>query len=70
MIIFHGGCHGCLRQDRIGVDSCYDCKYFEAEWNKPDLSERPEDEVDRARKQVKSSRLRARIVSSIRGYGF
>ena len=36
-IIFHGGCLGCLSQRIHGIDRCKGCKYFRADWNKPNL---------------------------------
>jgi hypothetical protein len=37
MIHFHGGCIGCTQQDRRDTDFCYDCCYFAADWEKPNL---------------------------------
>ena len=37
-IIFHGGCKGCLSQQTNDIERCYDCMYFRANWNKPDLT--------------------------------
>jgi hypothetical protein len=31
-IIFHGGCLGCLTQNKKGIDFCRKCKYFDADW--------------------------------------
>lgn len=55
-IIFHGGCHGCTRQETKGVNGCYDCCYFDANWNKPDLNNRPPDEAELIRRRVKKAR--------------
>ena len=55
-VIFHGGCHGCTQQAIHSVDFCYDCRYFDAEWNKPDLNNKPPDPVDLIREEVKSRR--------------
>lgn len=49
MIIFHGGCIGCTQQWYNGVDFCFDCCYFNADWKKPDLSNKPPSNVDPAR---------------------
>lgn len=38
MILFHGGCHGCTKQDTVGIDNCVKCCYFQADWRLPDLS--------------------------------
>jgi hypothetical protein len=37
-IIFHGGCLGCASQRIHGLERCKGCKYFRANWSKPDLS--------------------------------
>lgn len=55
-VIFHGGCNGCTRQDSHGVDGCFDCQFFDADWNKPDLNNRPPDREERLRKDIKSRR--------------
>lgn len=36
--VFHGGCVTCVAQSFEGVKRCIGCMYFEADWNKPDLS--------------------------------
>jgi hypothetical protein len=43
MHIFHGGCHGCTRQqdEPEGVEYCVRCQYFDADWSLPDLSNEP-----------------------------
>ena len=55
-IIFHGGCNGCTQQKENGVDFCYDCKYFEGEWHKPDLNNKPPSEAEIMRKEIKKRR--------------
>jgi hypothetical protein len=52
--MFHGGCHGCTQQTKHGIDFCYDCQYFEADWDKPDLNNRPPTEAEIKRKEVKA----------------
>ena len=47
---FHGGCRGCSQQAIHGVDFCYNCQYFEANWEKPNLNNRPPSEAELARK--------------------
>ncbi len=37
--VFHGGCDGCSRQSLHGVDFCYECQFFDAEWDKPNLND-------------------------------
>jgi hypothetical protein len=37
MIIFGGGCHGCTQQEKHGIDFCYDCCFFDADYSKPSL---------------------------------
>lgn len=39
--IFHGGCIGCTQQQINGVEFCKGCQYYQADWNLPDLSNRP-----------------------------
>lgn len=56
MIIFHGGCHGCTQQQRNGVDFCFDCCYFSADWKKPNLNNRPPSDADLARLAVVARR--------------
>ena len=60
MIVFHGGCHGCTQQYRHGTDFCFDCCYFAAEWDKPDLNNRPPNEAEIERRKVISRRTRRR----------
>jgi hypothetical protein len=36
--VFHGGCLQCKSQDKHGIRRCLGCQYFDADWNKPDLS--------------------------------
>jgi NAD-dependent DNA ligase len=38
MYIFHGGCLGCKMQKKRGVRYCVNCKYFDANWDLPDLN--------------------------------
>ena len=52
MYLFHGGCHGCTQQEKHGTDFCYDCKFFDADWNKPDLSNCPPSKSDIERDRV------------------
>ena len=37
-IIYHGGCISCVSQSENGIGRCVGCKYFTADWSKPDLS--------------------------------
>jgi len=52
MILFHGGCHGCTQQDKHGPDFCFDCCYFNADWNKPSLNNKPPTPAEIERKKV------------------
>jgi len=62
MVLFHGGCNGCTQQLKRGVDYCYGCQYFEADWSKPNLSNRPPTKADLARMEVKERRgIKVRI---------
>lgn len=36
--IFHGGCLKCNSLEKNGIIRCMGCQYFQADWNKPDLS--------------------------------
>ena len=38
MQIFHGGCLNCITQDKYTILHCMGCRYFDGDWNKPDLS--------------------------------
>ena len=52
MILFHGGCHDCTQQDKHSTDFCYDCCYFNADWSKPNLNNRPPSQCEIERKNV------------------
>jgi len=52
MISFHGGCAGCTQQEKHGVDFCYDCRFFDARWEKENLNNRPETTAERVRNEV------------------
>ena len=39
MQIFHGGCHDCTMQTKKGLGYCVGCKFFECNWNLPDLND-------------------------------
>lgn len=43
MKIFHGGCVGCISQNRHGIEYCRGCQYYSCDWESPDLSEYMED---------------------------
>jgi hypothetical protein len=38
--IWHGGCIRCTSQEENGMDFCFHCQYFDADWSKPDLSKK------------------------------
>ena len=52
--LFHGGCHGCTQQELHGTEFCYDCQYFDAKWDKPNLNNKPPNEVDIERERIKN----------------
>jgi hypothetical protein len=52
MIIFHGGCHGCIQQSIQGTDFCFDCCYFDADWSKPSLNKQAPSQADIERQLV------------------
>ncbi len=56
MILFHGGCHGCTQQEihTEGADFCIGCQYFQADWSKPDLNNKPESLADTIRAEIKA----------------
>ena len=45
-VTFHGGCIGCTQQleQPAGVAFCFGCRYFDADWRLPDLSNEGEEE--------------------------
>ena len=53
VIVFHGGCNKCTQQLIHGVDFCYNCQFFEADWSKPDLNNRKPTKAEIVRKEVK-----------------
>jgi hypothetical protein len=54
MILFHGGCHGCTRQDAYTTEGCWDCCYFDADWNLPSLNNEPPTAAEIERNRLKS----------------
>lgn len=45
---FHGGCHGCQRQEESGgFDFCKVCQYFGPNWDLPDLNHEAQAEMAR-----------------------
>ena len=36
--LFHGGCHGCTMQNKVGTLLCPLCQYHKADWSKPNLN--------------------------------
>ena len=51
---FHGGCHYCTQQDIHGVEFCMGCQYFDANWNLPNLSNRPATKAEEMRRFLKT----------------
>lgn len=39
--MFHGACSGCTQQEIHGLDFCRQCCNFNANWDLPDLNNRP-----------------------------
>lgn len=37
MELFHGGCNGCVSQDKEGVAYCTGCQFFNINWRLPNL---------------------------------
>jgi hypothetical protein len=50
--IFHGGCHGCTQQEKMGVDFCVTCMYFLPDWNLPNRNNKPMTETDHVKKDL------------------
>jgi len=55
IVRFHGGCSGCTQQlvQPEGYDFCVKCKYFDANWSLPDLSNRGLSESESLRMSIK-----------------
>jgi hypothetical protein len=53
MKIFHGGCHGCTQQDIHGEYFCVGCRYFQADWALPNLSNEELSPADKTRIRIK-----------------
>jgi len=56
MKLFHGGCHDCTMQDKLGMGYCVGCQYFNADWKLPDLND------SHIKKEKKLNKLRGRAV--------
>jgi hypothetical protein len=56
MIIFHGGCIGCTRQQTKPIEYCMDCQYFAADWTLPSLSNEPPTEAELIRAYLQAHR--------------
>ena len=50
---FHGGCAGCTQQELHGTEFCFNCRYFDAEWGKPNLNNSTRSEADIERERIK-----------------
>ena len=55
-VTFHGGCQGCTQHEIHDADFCFDCRYFDTEWDKPDLNNKPESLGDVIRREVRKRR--------------
>lgn len=55
MITFHGGCAGCTQQKLHGTEFCAGCQFFDSDWSKPDLNNRPPTEADIERERIKQN---------------
>ena len=52
-IRFHGGCHGCTRQEISGsYDVCKGCQYLNADWSLPNLNNQPKADEDLVRERL------------------
>lgn len=52
MIRFHGGCEECTQQEQNGVRFCKGCQYFAADWQLPNLNNRPSTKAELVRKAL------------------
>lgn len=66
MVLFHGGCLGCVQQKEKGLEYCYDCCYFEADWGplKDNLYFNPYSDQHRAEKKRLAVKRLKRIKAS------
>jgi len=62
MVIFHGGCHGCIMQEKEGLGYCVGCQFFDGEWSKPNLN----DKHIREHKKMEGIRKEARRLAYLR----
>ena len=57
-VVFHGGCDGCTQQrdQKEGALFCArECCYFNADWSKPDMNNRPKTEAEITREAIKNN---------------
>jgi hypothetical protein len=59
MELFHGGCHGCNMQSKVGIKGCVGCQYFEGDWNLPNLN----DEHAKQEARLNDIRRKARLLA-------
>lgn len=46
-VAFHGGCHGCTQQAvHDGPKFCMNCQFFNADWSKENLNNRPKTKAE------------------------
>lgn len=56
IMIFHGGCHGCMRQEESGGFSlCPGCMYFRPDWSLPNLNREAAAERERLKARRRAS---------------
>lgn len=63
--IFHGGCNGCEAPE--DNSRCPGCRYFECDWNKPDLNDGHKREAEIREQVKKDARLAAKGFKPISG---
>jgi len=60
-IHFHGCCMGCTRQETEPLNYCMGCRYFNAEWELPDLNNRPLTLAEEWRENLLTEHINARM---------
>jgi hypothetical protein len=56
LIYFHGGCLGCTQQQvQKSYTFCQGCQYFDANWDLPNLNNRPPTKAELLREKIKTN---------------
>lgn len=64
--VYHGGCLGCVQQNKHGLKFCNGCKYKRCDWDLPDLSIIPEryKNIDRENAYRKLDKIDINLIES------